>query len=374
MVKMVQQYCFPFHGYRLSTLKRYKEIEKHLYRQGVYAAGQTGRGLFRRLRAFFMAGRQKVTIMFVPHSERKAVNFQVSRFTLPPSPSPSSPSWAPPSSSSSAPERPTSRLSGQIQENGATQSSLDAMRDETARLLKAAQRFKVVLDGTLGSVAVDKGSGGDAMARVGDCSRFFDLEESGRGSVPEVSELGEITDFLERNADKIKQLGELYGSSDVMSAIPTLWPIKSGRGQLSMYFGQNRNPFTRQWYLHKGIDIITFGSGDPVSATADARGRPGRLLPGLRQLHHHPAPVRLLHPLRPPPGLPRPEGAEGPAGPGHRLPGELGPHHRSPPPLRDPPGNQRGRPAQVPEPAQAQGHRAGGKFLARPWPPPRTPS
>ncbi len=269
MVKWYSNIVFRSTGYRLSTLKRYKEIEKHLYRQGVYAAGQTGRGLFRRLRAFFMAGRQKVTIMFVPHSERKAVNFQVSRFTL------AAFAFAFVAILGASvffllrSGETNLRLSGQIQENGATQSSLDAMRDETARLLKAAQRFKVVLDETLGSVAVDKGSGGDAMARVGDLSRFFDLEESGRGSVPEVSELGEITDFLERNADKIKQLGELYGSSDVMSAIPTLWPIKSGRGQLSMYFGQNRNPFTRQWYLHKGIDIITFGSGDPVSATAD---------------------------------------------------------------------------------------------------------
>jgi murein DD-endopeptidase MepM/ murein hydrolase activator NlpD len=38
-----------------------------------------------------------------------------------------------------------------------------------------------------------------------------------------------------------------------------------------MYYGQNENPFTGQWYIHKGIDISTFKSGDPVVATADGK-------------------------------------------------------------------------------------------------------
>lgn len=253
----------------LSTLKRYKELEKTLYQRGAYAAGQTGRGLSRWVRGFFAAGRQKVTVMFVPHSERKALNFQVSRFALAgmglllASMIGASVFFLFRAGDTNL------RLSGQIQENGATQGSLDAMRDETARLLKAADRFTAVLNDTLGTVGGERGGNTDALAKVGDLSNFFDLEERARGSIPEISELQEITDFLEQNAEKIKQLGVLYGSSDVMSAIPTLWPIKSGRGQLSMYFGQNRHPFTRQWYIHKGLDIITFGSGDPICATAD---------------------------------------------------------------------------------------------------------
>jgi murein DD-endopeptidase MepM/ murein hydrolase activator NlpD len=38
-----------------------------------------------------------------------------------------------------------------------------------------------------------------------------------------------------------------------------------------MFFGQNENPFTGQYYIHKGIDISTYRSGDPIVATADGQ-------------------------------------------------------------------------------------------------------
>jgi murein DD-endopeptidase MepM/ murein hydrolase activator NlpD len=38
-----------------------------------------------------------------------------------------------------------------------------------------------------------------------------------------------------------------------------------------MYFGQNINPFSGQYYIHKGIDISTYRSGDPIVATADGQ-------------------------------------------------------------------------------------------------------
>jgi murein DD-endopeptidase MepM/ murein hydrolase activator NlpD len=38
-----------------------------------------------------------------------------------------------------------------------------------------------------------------------------------------------------------------------------------------MFFGQNEHPFTRQYYIHKGIDLSTYRSGDPIVATADGQ-------------------------------------------------------------------------------------------------------
>ena len=35
--------------------------------------------------------------------------------------------------------------------------------------------------------------------------------------------------------------------------------------------GQNENPFTGQWYIHKGVDISTYRTGDPIVATADGK-------------------------------------------------------------------------------------------------------
>ena len=38
-----------------------------------------------------------------------------------------------------------------------------------------------------------------------------------------------------------------------------------------MFFGQNRHPFTGQYYIHKGIDLSTYRQGDPIVATADGQ-------------------------------------------------------------------------------------------------------
>jgi len=57
----------------------------------------------------------------------------------------------------------------------------------------------------------------------------------------------------------------------LFSDIPSLWPIKGGIGHITMAFGQNRHPFTGQWYIHTGIDLATGRSGDPIMATADGQ-------------------------------------------------------------------------------------------------------
>jgi murein DD-endopeptidase MepM/ murein hydrolase activator NlpD len=38
-----------------------------------------------------------------------------------------------------------------------------------------------------------------------------------------------------------------------------------------MFFGQNINPFTGQYYIHRGIDISNHRAGDPIVATADGQ-------------------------------------------------------------------------------------------------------
>jgi murein DD-endopeptidase MepM/ murein hydrolase activator NlpD len=38
-----------------------------------------------------------------------------------------------------------------------------------------------------------------------------------------------------------------------------------------MYYGENENPFTGQWYVHDGVEISTYRTGDTVVSTADGR-------------------------------------------------------------------------------------------------------
>jgi murein DD-endopeptidase MepM/ murein hydrolase activator NlpD len=162
----------------------------------------------------------------------------------------------------------SNRLANKTDSLRDTQRSLDSMRDEASRLMKAAKKFEATLNETLGAVGV-QGDGAKASAGVGDLASFFANAESARGGLEEVAAFKETTDYLERSTEQVKLLGQLYGSKYALNFIPTAWPIKSGLGLVSMYFGQNKNPFTNMWYIHKGLDINTRGSGDPVCATAN---------------------------------------------------------------------------------------------------------
>jgi murein DD-endopeptidase MepM/ murein hydrolase activator NlpD len=72
--------------------------------------------------------------------------------------------------------------------------------------------------------------------------------------------------------EPVKEIGTLLASqSALLTEIPNIWPIRGGIGHISMYFGQNENPFSGQYYIHKGIDLSTYRQGDPIVATADGQ-------------------------------------------------------------------------------------------------------
>ena len=255
----------------MSTLKRYKKLEDTLVKRFVAALSRMGASIRDFSRRFFKAGRQKLTIMLVPHTEKRIFNVQLSFFglagillafvvIL--------------SVSIYATSRygSTSRtLSGKVSDLRSTQADLDTVRDETTTLIKAARNFEAALSSTLNRIGI-KPSDSSSGDRDGDLAAFFDVEETGKGSLREVSEIRKVTHYLEKTVDAVNELGGVVSAqSEVLSEIPNLWPIKGGIGHISMYYGQNENPFYGSWYLHKGLDISTFRQGDPIVATADGK-------------------------------------------------------------------------------------------------------
>jgi murein DD-endopeptidase MepM/ murein hydrolase activator NlpD len=255
----------------VSTLKKYKKMENALYARASARIGAA----FRRMRAFFgrvgKAGRQKLTIMFIPHTEKKIFNLQISFFALggivlclglvil------SSVIFTVRFSDTS------SRLQGKSDDLKVTQANLDAFRDQTSHLVTAAKRFETALSGTLARIGTKPTSPDDATQQ-GDLASFFETGETGAGNVREIGELKKVTDYLESSVDPLSDLGSLVANqSAVLAEIPNIWPIKGGIGHVSMYYGQNENPFTGQWYIHKGMDISTYRTGDPIVATADGK-------------------------------------------------------------------------------------------------------
>jgi murein DD-endopeptidase MepM/ murein hydrolase activator NlpD len=229
------------------------------------AAFASFRASFARFRT---AGRQKITIMLIPHTEKKILNLQLSFFALGGIVFAAGLILLAFVFSAARFSDTANRLQSRSSDLASTQGRLDAIREQTGQLVTAAKRFQSALNGTLLRSGT-RPSGPNSPTQTGDLASFFETDASSVGSVREIGELQRITDYLEKSVDPLKELGSLLqNQSAVLTEIPNIWPVR-GASHISMYYGQNENPFSGQWYVHKGVDISTYRSGDPVVSTAD---------------------------------------------------------------------------------------------------------
>lgn len=255
----------------LSTLRRYKEIEKSFAKRIACAFSNVFSVIGRFLARLIHAGSQKLTIMFVPHTERRIFNLQISFFGLALVVLVLAGGIGALGFAAVDYSDAMGKLVGKSDTLQETQSQLDAMRDNTSRLVSAARSFQIALDATLAKIGAKPASNSDA-SRDGDLASFFELSDIGSGSLREAAEIEQVTNYLERSVNPIQELGDIIAAQGAtLTEIPNLWPIKGGIGHISMYYGQNENPIYGSWYMHKGIDISTFRSGDPILATADGK-------------------------------------------------------------------------------------------------------
>lgn len=212
-----------------------------------------------------------MTIMLVPHSEKRILNIQISLFGLVALftvilGTAGFLTWF-----SVDYGDVVSRLAGKTTALKSTQADLDSIRDSTTRLVKAARSFQAALDSTLSSIGI-KGQADAASRTDGDLAAFFSPSEIGSGRLREAAEIERVTGYLEQSVKPLNELGDtIAAQGSILSEIPNIWPIKGGIGHISMYYGQNENPIYGSWYIHKGIDLSTFRSGDPILATADGK-------------------------------------------------------------------------------------------------------
>lgn len=255
----------------MARTRGYKRVENNMVR----AVGRFFKKIFSAIAGFFKGivegARHKVTIMLVPHSQKKVINFQASVFSLilfvvvllgvfsaffly--------------SRRIIISETTLADLEREITE---TRASLDRLKDETGSLLNAARNFQASFSDTLSLVGINTVSD-ESLSRAGDLSSLFNVRETEQGVIPEVSDLKQISDFLDNSVQSVEEIGKLLNSRDALfSDIPSLWPIQGGIGHISQMFGQNKHAFSKRWYIHKGIDLSTYRSGDPVLATADGQ-------------------------------------------------------------------------------------------------------
>lgn len=217
-------------------------------------------------------GKQRFTVMFIPHSEKRVVNFQINTFAiafiglvvvglvagffyL--------------STVFSGSSRLISQKSEALE---STEASLEAVREEVAEVAKVAEVFSNTLSQTL--EGLDLASQDELSPEEnagGDLSAFLNVREVPPGEIEEIQELENLAGMLEASVQPLENIRQLIeAQKQLLSDIPNHWPVSSGLGRVTMEFGPNVHPVTHQWYLHKGFDIAGT-PGVPVVASANGK-------------------------------------------------------------------------------------------------------
>jgi len=255
----------------LSPVRQYKELEAQVAR----SVRKGYRRLFERLVDFckrlWTVGRQNFTIMLIPHSEKRIVNFKISVFAfgflvLLGSFVLAALLWY------SASYTGLNRLLAQKTDTlEASQANIDRVREEVAQLRSVAKQFESSLNSTLGVVGVPTRKATTDTQVRGDLASLLSLQEVDQGAVREIGELKNLRSYLADSTEPLAQVSNaLSAQKSLLVDIPTLWPLANVRGWITTPFGPSVHPFTGQWYLHKGIDIAQ-QQGTPVVATANGK-------------------------------------------------------------------------------------------------------
>ena len=220
---------------------------------------------------FIQSGRQKITIMLIPHSEKRVFNFQISLFAL------SFVSvllvslvvtfiWLTADFSGT-----NDLLASRSQDLEHSEASLEILRDEVSELINSTDNFQNTLVQTMGVLGLDSAVREGMVSSGGDLTSFFNVEQSESGSLSETIELQKLKTSLDNSITSLNEIGQVLNSQkELLSDIPSLWPLKGVQGHVTAVFGPSIHPFTGQWYLHKGLDIA-YGYGVPIVSTANGK-------------------------------------------------------------------------------------------------------
>ena len=251
----------------MSPANQYKKVEKRLYDFILRIFSRFFSTLAGGIQKLISLGKQRFTVMLIPHSERKIFNFHISVFSL----IFFGILFVGLLAAFFTFSTRFSGLSNMLVRNQSslqnTRANLEMVRDEIVELRQVSRDFEHSLVNTLGSFGVFAEDENETTAAAGDLSSFINLEEQDSGIMREVSELRNIKEFMQASTESLDKVQNLLKSQgDLLVELPTYWPVSGGIGRITNYFGPEVHPFTQQWYLHKGLDIAYRRGIDLVAA------------------------------------------------------------------------------------------------------------
>jgi len=215
------------------------------------------------------SGRQVITIMLVPHSQRKIFHIKVNVFAL------SflilalvlgfgsflylAANWT-----------EVQRVYTQsVEERNLAQASIQSIQNEVGELRRISSLFEQSLLQTFQIVGLQGESFQVSQGRLGDLESLQRLQSTNGAGQWELGELKSLRGMLAGTIEPLGQIGSfLQTQKKLLQDIPSLWPLQGGVGWVTFPFGPAIHPFTGRWYTHTGIDIA-HRIGAPIVATAN---------------------------------------------------------------------------------------------------------
>ncbi len=249
------------------TVAQYKKLENQFAQSVGLRLRRIWVRFFEALLLAMKKGKQRFTVMIIPHTENRIFNFQISFFSLifftcviglvlagfavl------------------ATHFRPMNEKLTQISSNlRDSETAIESLRDEVSALRKAERGFKVGVQEVRSSMTNPVPFTASGTNEV---TALFRTSETGvQGNLKELADLKNTTSLMEGSTETLDEIGKVLKTyKELLADTPTLWPLKGVHGIITTRFGWTIHPFTHMGYLHLGVDIA-WAMGTPVQAAAN---------------------------------------------------------------------------------------------------------
>ncbi|RPJ07019.1 MAG: hypothetical protein EHM28_08650, partial [Spirochaetaceae bacterium] len=253
----------------MSPVHNYKRIENDI----VGTIGKKIRAIAKSVFSFFQrihqVGKQRFTVMFIPHSEKKIFNFQISIYSL----------------SfflvlvvmivvvifflSTHMTYSDVQMTRKDQKISSNELFLNDFREVMFDFNKEKDNFKILVANLWALANPGKESSFASNAIGGNTPSFAEGQDIPE-SLKELNDLKSLFTVLKNAEAPLRSIiTSVEKQNERFEGIPRLWPLE-GAGFITFSFGPQIHPIFGYWYIHTGLDLV-YAYGANVKATASGK-------------------------------------------------------------------------------------------------------